>query len=122
MRIYSPPGLRKIDGGREAVILAWAQRSDRRWGVLLAWTGWGLDSSNRGTARARWGWCGYEQAQVRPLVPARSHNPEIEYAWYGQAEPNELGFAIWAAAGLLPANLRKAALTPSLRQGPQTVE
>jgi hypothetical protein len=90
VRIYSTPGSRKIDGGREAVILAWARCADGGWGVLLAWAGWCTSSLNKGTAHARWGWCRYEEQQVCPLVPVRSHNPGIEYAWYGQPEPNEL--------------------------------
>jgi hypothetical protein len=39
VRVYDPPGTAKVDGGREAVVLAWARLPDGAWAILLAWAG-----------------------------------------------------------------------------------
>jgi hypothetical protein len=110
----SPPP----DGHREAVLLAWAPRADRRWAALMAWAGWCRSPRGVGTEAARHGWLLVDETRVRPVKPAHSTHPEIEYTWYGREEPNELGRTIRAAAATLPEQLREAALTPAAHQGP----
>jgi hypothetical protein len=120
VRIYNDEHAdpRRSHGFREAVILAWARRGDGRWGALMAWAGWCRSERGTGTEAARCGWVLVDEQRVRPVAPARSHLPGIEYTWYGREEPCELGHAIRAAAQMLPEQLRTAALTPAPHQGP----
>lgn len=121
IRIYNGPRATKLspppDGFREAVLLAWAPRTDG-WGALIAWAGWCRSPRGVGTEAARYGWLLVDETRVRPVRPTRSTNPEIEYAWFGREEPCERGRAIRAAAKTLPEQLRAAALTPAAHQGP----
>jgi len=121
VRVYNGPDRGRNhppDGFREAIVLAWAQRTDRSWAALMAWAGWCRSPRLTGTEAARCGWLLVDEQRVRPVKPMRSHHPDIAYAWYGHEEPCELGRAIRAAAEMLPEQLRAAALTPAAHQGP----
>lgn len=118
VRVYDEPGTRRQDGGREAVIVAWAQLPDGGWAVLLAWASL-AKLGIKTTALARWCWCRLIEDRVKPVRPKRGTEPDPDQAWHGWFEPGELSEAIWQAAATLPERLRKAAVTPAPEQGPQ---
>lgn len=116
VQIYDEPGgVRMVngrpqrDGGREAVVLAWAPIPAGGWAVLLAWTSYArLDL--RATALARWGWYRLAEQRVKPRPQPRTVPADAE--WHGWHELSELHQAIVRAAATLPEQLREAALTP----------
>lgn len=123
VRVYNGPRVDRLspppDGFREAVLLAWAPRADRRWAALMAWAGWCRSPRGVGTEAARCGWLLVDETRLKPARPGPpSQVPGVEHAWYGREEPCELGRAIRAAAEMLPEQLRAAARTPAAHQGP----
>ena len=121
-QIYDPPGTKLMlggrprpDGGREAVVLAWARIPGGGWAVLLAWTSYAKLNA-RGTALARCGWYRHDPQRVKPKAPPRYLDDEAQ--WHGWHEMSELHQAILEAATLLPEDMREAALTPR-RERPQ---
>lgn len=116
VRVYDPPGTAKVDGGREAVVIAWARLPDGAWAVLLAWAGRWMDiGTSHQTEAARWGWCRYDEARVKPRRP-----PQVLYegaCWHGWHEDGELNRAIHEAVASLPEHLRATAIQPAEQQG-----
>ena len=112
VRVYGEPGGKKPDGGREAVIVAWARMPDGRWAVLLAWAGhWMSEKGPHQSERARWGWYVLDPERVKPRTP-----PQVLYEgamWTGWHEDSELSIAMREAAGTLPGDMQAAALKPA---------
>lgn len=112
VRVFSPPGTLKVDGGREAVVLAWAQLPDRSWAVLLAWAGhWAYEDPPHQTEAARWSWCRYDPGRVEPRRP-----PQVLYEgaeWNGWHHESQINVAVRAAVASLPEHLREAAIRPA---------
>lgn len=105
-------GKPRPDGGREAVILAWARMPDRGWAVLMAWTSyWLYENPPHQTGLARWGWYVLDEERVKPRKPPRTLDEDA--AWHGWATEGELQKAIDQAVLLLPPALREQALTPA---------
>jgi hypothetical protein len=113
VRVYSPPDTLKpgrTDGGRGAVILAWARTGDAGWGVLLAWAGYWLGPDLRQGDRPRWGRCRLIEELVQPQRPRQFADPE--QLWHGHYVGSHMDQAVEHAAIELPRDLRQAALTP----------
>lgn len=118
VRVYDGAGARDVagrpraDGGRDAVILAWARLPGGAWVVLLAWTSyWAYESPPHQTALARFGWYVLDEQRVRPRMPPRALGED--QAWHGWSPEGELQRAIDGALLLLPERLRAAAATPA---------
>lgn len=114
VRVYDPPGHARglADGGREAVILAWARTPDRHWAVLMAWTSyWAFENPPHQTALARCGWYVLDEQRIRPRRPPRTLGEDR--AWHGWSPEGELQNAIDGALLLLPEDLRAAAAAPA---------
>jgi hypothetical protein len=112
VRVYQVdnPDPRKRRGFVEAVVLAWAPRTEGGWGVLVAWLG-AWQEGGRTTGRGRWAWCRLLMDRTVPVTPHLLEGDE----WYGRPADSELGQAVRAAAGSLPPDLRAAALVSDPR-------
>lgn len=118
VQIYGPPhpdpwGRPKPDGGREAVILAWAAIPGGGWAVLLAWTSYALVDLHA-TALARFGWYRLDAARVQPKRPPSQVSEGFE--WTGWHPDSQINVAVRAAALLLPEEMRAAAVVPRARR------
>ena len=123
VRIYDGTDSRDVagkprrDGGREAVVLAWARTSDG-WAVLLAWTSyWAFEQPPHQTALARYGWYLLDEARVKPQKPPRTLAEGA--AWHGWSTDGELQKAITRAADTLPSEMRAQATTPAPEPPPE---
>jgi hypothetical protein len=116
VRVFSPPGTVKVDGGREAVALARAQLPDGSWAVLLAWAGhWAYEDPPHQTEAARWAWCRYDPERVKPHRP-----PRVLYegaCWHGWHADSQLNVAVREAVASLPEHLRETAIQPAEGNG-----
>lgn len=118
VRVYGSSESRDVagkprrDGGREAVVLAWARMPDGAWAVLMAWTRyWTDEDPPHGTALAQHGWYRYDEERVKPQ---KTRRPNYEGAeWHGWHEDSELAQAIRDAAATLPPEMREQATTPA---------
>jgi hypothetical protein len=114
MRVYSPAGakIEGRDGGRAAIVVAWARLGDGRgWGVLMAWAGNWQGADHRATARPRWGWVRLDAERVKPVKP-RPEREGSEIEWFGSWPGCALDEAMYHAAVELPKERREAAVTP----------
>jgi hypothetical protein len=114
VRVYSPAGskIEGRDGGRAAIVIAWARLGDgESWAVLMAWAGNWMGADHRPTVRPRWGWVRLDEARVKPQKPRpKIEGSEIE--WFGSWSGCAMEEAMYHAAVGLPKEQREAAITP----------
>lgn len=118
VRIYDGTESRTVsgrprpDGGREAVILAWARMPDGGWAILLAWTSyWLWENPPHQTALARHGWYRLDEERVKPRKPPRTLTEGAD--WHGWHPESEISIAIRRAAETLPPEMREQAMRPA---------
>jgi hypothetical protein len=95
------------------IILAWARIPGGGVACLMVWQGVRKQLEGRPRVGARWSWCHFDGATIRPIPFADPANP-WGLGWHGwHDKEGAIERALAEAAGTLPAGMRAAAVRPA---------